>query len=507
MSHLLATRREMSRRSLKHFFKYSWDVLEENTPLDWGWVLEAICDHVQAMLDDWIAVQVAGKAGLTRPEQRIRNLCLNVPPGTAKSRIMMVAAPAWMWMKYPSWRVICLSGNPRVATRDSVYCRKLIDSDWYKEWFDPQWALTGDQNTKTLFNNSVGGFRSALGFGAKLIGDRGDGVFVDDPNDPDGEESTAGRESVNESWDLGIGNRVNDMRTSCRGLIMQRLYENDLTGHALQQMKWEHVVVPMEFDPSKAKTSAIGWNDPRTYTGELMWPERFTPEVLEAEKKRLGSYGFAGQYNQSPSPAGGSIFKKEWFGYYRTLPPLKAVWTTWDTALKAGQKNDETSCDTVGEGEDGNIYVLRMWHGREETPDLGRRLVNQANEMRKTFGDRYRGDYIEDKVSGTTLMQYLRRTHSVLAIIPIKIGPGEDKEVRARGISPYCEAGRVLLPDPSIYPATTMWVRDLLDALAMFPKGEHDDIVDAFVYAVRRLIGKLKTKRNAPATARSGGYV
>ena len=500
MVSLTGIRREKARRKLSAFFKYSWDVLEENTPLEWNWSIDAICDHLEAAYLDWIAVRKAGKIrGAVRPPQRIQNLIMNVPPGTGKSRIVMVAGPAWMWLQEPSWKVICASGNPRVATRDSLYCRTIVDSDWYRGWFDPQWQLSGDQNAKTLFENTAGGSRMAIGVGAKIVGVRGDAIQVDDPNDPDSEDdSSAQREAANTWWDMGAGNRVNDMRSSLRILIMQRLHEDDLSGHVKLTYPWTELVLPMEYDPqlvAEGAPSPIGFKDPRTVAGEVMFPTRFPPEVLASEKKRLGSYGYAGQYGQKPSPAGGSIFKKEWFGFYKSVPKLKEVWTAWDTALKAAEQNDESSHTTAGLGEDGDLYILKMWHGREETPELGRRLIALATQLKNLYGDRYRGDFVEDKVSGTTLMQYLRRTNSVLAVIPVKVS--EDKEARARGISPVCEAGRIWLPDPAIYPATQVWVRDLLDALALFPKGTRDDVVDAFVHCVRRFVKQQKDEEKA----------
>jgi predicted phage terminase large subunit-like protein len=500
--------------SLKEFFREGWHVLEPSVPLDWNWHIDAICDHVQTALDDWYevvrwkakaardAVGPSAPSGgdcTVRPEQRIKDLIINVPPGTAKSRIVSVYTPAWMWLVCPSWRAYFFSGNPEVSIRDSMMCRELIRSEWYQETFKPVWTLARDQDGKTSYRNTAGGFRIAKGVRAKVTGGRGDAIFFDDPNDAAEIESDAERDAVNNWYDQGAGNRVNDLRTSIRVGIQQRLHEDDWTGHVLPLGDFFHLPIPMEFDPSPFCTckscttlvNPIGWADPRTTVGELMMPQRFPVEVLAAELKRLGTNGYAGQYEQRPSAKGGSIFRESWFANrYRSMPEFVAVGTFWDTSLKEKEENDESAFVTVGRGKDGGLYVLRSWHGHEETPDLGKRLVDGAAHLRSLFGDRYLGDFVEDKVSGTTLMQYLRRTNPGMPVIGISVDA--DKVARAKGVSPIAESQSVRLPDAHIYPATFEWVRDLIGDLTGFPRAKRKDLVDAFVYACKWYMGTLK---------------
>ncbi|MDR3708737.1 MAG: phage terminase large subunit [Capsulimonadaceae bacterium] len=487
---------------MRDFVRWSWDVLEPETPLQWNWHIDAICDHKEAQFFDWLAIRKALKKGETPPPMRMQNLVMNVPPGSTKSRIMMVDYPAWVWLHAPTWHGICVS-SAKLATRDSLLTRRLIESDWYQEWFQPEWGFTADQNAKLNFINTLGGQREAITPGASIVGNRGDELLMDDLNDPDDENESAKREQINDWWDMGAGNRLNDLRYSMRSMIQQRMHHEDATGHFTQSMEWVKVVIPMEFEPSRATKTPIGWIDPRMISGELMFPARFPASVIEQEKKRLGTYGYQGQYQQEPSPPGGSIFKESWFGSYKSLPAMKEVWTAWDTALKTKEENDESALVTIGLGEDGNLYVLRMWHGREETPDIARRLIQHAGHLRQLYGDRYRGDYIEDAPGGTALMQYLRRTSSALAVIPIRAAT--DKVSRAHVVSPICEAGRVLLPDPWAYAKVSGWRRDLLANLTSFPKASHDDITDAFVYAVKRFMSSMGTGKSRRGTA--GGWV
>lgn len=465
-------------------------MLEPSTPLEWNWHIEAIALHLQAILEDWDAKQ-------HDPEvvQRIQNLVINIPPGTGKSRIVSVMCPSWAWTRWPAWRAIFMSANPRVATRDSVYCRIVLESEWYQDLFRPEWALESDQNAKTLYRNSAGGFRQAMGYGMKITGDRADALFNDDPNDTQEVFSLRKREGVNERWDTAISNRVNDLRSSVRIGIQQRCHDEDWSGHVLRQGGWSHLCLPMEFEPERAVTTPIGWSDPRTKAGEVLHPDRFPPAVLASERVRLGSAGYAGQMQQRPVPAGGNLFKSAWFdARYRSLPKLKEVFSIWDTALKDGQENDETAVAVWAIGENGNAYLLAVYSGRWETPEMARFLVSQAKYLRKLYGARYKGDFVEDKSSGTTLMQYVRRTDRELVLIGIR--PDGDKSQRANGVTPLCEAGRVFLPELAVYPNAREWVEKTLHQVTTFPNAAHDDILDVFVYGLKRVLGTLKVTRS-----------
>ena len=273
------------------------------------------------------------------------------PAGTGKSRFVSVFAPAWMWLRWPSWRAIFISGNPRVTLRDADYCRTLIESDWYCERFELDWSLAKDQNAKSLYRNTAGGYRMSISAGSKITGDRADALFVDDPNDAAEVDSAAYRDSINDWWDQGAGNRVNDLRCSVRVLVQQRFHEKDLTGHASKRMG--KLVIPQEYEPTDA-VSAIGWSDPRKQEGELMFPSRFPAEVLRAEKSRLGITGYAGQHQQRPVPAGGNLFKLEWFDdIVAVLPAMKRVVRAWDLAATeetSGKDPDWTVGVKMGSG-------------------------------------------------------------------------------------------------------------------------------------------------------------
>jgi hypothetical protein len=160
-----AARAELAKRSLAHFVKQSWHVIEPGTALVWSWPMQVVCDHVQALVE----------GRLTK-----NNLIVNIPPGYSKSTIISVCLPAWMWLRRPETRMICVSGSHDVALRDSMKCREILKSEWYKS-FGHDWEFSDDQDAKGLFKNTRTGFRSAKSAGARITGDRADLIVCDDP--------------------------------------------------------------------------------------------------------------------------------------------------------------------------------------------------------------------------------------------------------------------------------------------------------------------------------------
>jgi hypothetical protein len=277
----------------------AWHVLEPSNPFIDGLHVRAICDHLQAVT-----------------EGRIQHLIINVPPGHAKSLLTAVFWPAWVWISHPEVRWLFSSYKEPLATRDSVRCRRLIESPWYQERWGERFQLADDQNEKARFENTQTGYRVVVPKGSGT-GERGDYVVVDDPHSVDQAESDVERQSAIEWWNGSMSTRLNDLTTGHKVVIQQRLHEADLTGDLLEKGGYELLCLPAEFDVERRCTTSIGWTDPRQECGELLWPARLTREVLEHQKATLGSYRYAGQYQQRPSPAEGGIFKRGWWGYWR----------------------------------------------------------------------------------------------------------------------------------------------------------------------------------------------
>lgn len=455
---------ELNRRmKLSEFVKRSWHVLESKCPLVWSWHMDAICDHVQALLDGWAS---ATQTGALPPAQ---NLVINVPPGSSKSRIVSVCAPAWRWVRRPDCRIIAISGNPRVSTRDSVYCRQLIASDWYQQTFQPKWKMRDDQDTKTLFANTIGGFRSSFGAGSRLTGDRADVALFDDLLDARDAHNKSKRNSVNEWYDQAAANRVNDAERSVRIGIMQRLHEEDWTAHVLSDgAEWQHLCIPQEYDPGLVTQTWIGWTDPRREPSELMCSERFGPARIVAERRRLGSVGYAAQHQQRPVPAEGAMIQRSWWRRYSALPRLDYTVAGWD--LGNSEVPGENSSYTVGlllGVAWPNFYVLDVSRARL-SPLGAENAIRDCDAKWSAKYGRPRATLIESKAAGPAVTERVRKVFPAVEAFR----PEGKKEERLAAVAPMIEAGNVFLPVDAAF------VSDFIDEVCAFPKSANNDQVD-----------------------------
>jgi predicted phage terminase large subunit-like protein len=258
---------------------------------------------------------------------------------------------------------------------------------------------------------------------------------------------------------------------------MQRLHTDDLAGHVLRQGGWEHLCIPQEFEKAQPPT-ALGWVDPRTEPEELMFPERFSLEVLEQEKKALGSYGYAGQHQQRPAPADGGHFKRSWWQYYKVAPDdFDMVIQSWDCTFKDSKKSDFVVGQAWGK-RGAQFYLLDQVRDRMD--------INATIAAIRALSAKYPNStakLIEDKANGSAVISLLNREIPGL----IAIEPEGGKLVRAVAIAPYVEAGNVFLPDPNI----ASWVGDYVGEFATFPNGSFDDQCDSTSQAINWLASKV----------------
>jgi len=275
--------------------------------------------------------------------------------------------------------------------------------------------------------------------------------------------------------------RLNNPEKSAIIIIMQRLHENDPSGYILaNESGYEHICLPMEFDPTRRCVTSLGWQDPRTEDGELLFPGRFPRAVVERDKKAMGEYGTAGQFQQLPSPVGGGIFKDEWWQYYSVLPKIKYRAIYADTAQKTKEQNDFSVFQCWGMGEDGRIYLIDMARGKWEAPELlviAKAFWDKHKAAPRTMGT-LRQFKVEDKASGTGLAQQLKQKRVPVLGIP----RGTDKVSRAMDAAPHVQAGNVMLPE------SAPWLSDLLSETSGFPNAAHDDIVDPLMDAISDML-------------------
>jgi predicted phage terminase large subunit-like protein len=470
---------ERASRSLREFVRQAWAIIEPSTPFVPGWHIDAIIDHLEAITFG-----------------QIRNLLINVPPRHMKSLLVSVLWPAWEWIRRPERRFLYSSHAAQLSIRDSVKCRRLIESPWYQERWGDRFALTGDQNTKGRFENDRSGYRLSTSVGGAATGEGGDRVFCDDPHNVQEAESDSVRKATLDWWDIVMSTRVNDPRTAAKVVVMQRCHQRDLSGHLLEQGGWEHLCLPAEFEKPGCSTS-IGWSDLRTEQSELLWPERFGPEELESLKRSLGSYAAAGQLQQRPSPAGGGIFKRHWFRYFQprgaNLPPVVVSLPDGTqmsiTAIEAPHSVSETiqSWDCAFKDLDTSDYVVgQVWGRLGPSFFLGDQIrarmdcpatVHAVRQLTAKWPGTL-AKLIEDKANGSAVIQMLAR--DIPGLLPVN--PEGGKVARAAAVSPLIEARNIYLPHPLWQP----WVNDFIEECAAFPNGAHDDQVDAMTQALLR---------------------
>ena len=464
---------EQLSRSLSAYIPAAWHVVEPLREFVPGWHIDAIAEHLTAC---------------SRGE--IRNLIINIPPRHMKSLMTCVFWPTWMWTHRPETQWLTASYAQSLAIRDATKSRRLLRSPWYQERWGDVFQLAGDQNQKARYENDHNGHRIAVGIGGQATGEGGDFLIVDDPLKSQDADSEAMRGAANTFYDETFSTRGNSPKTVARVIIMQRLHEDDLTGHLLEKMQdtglsYEYLCLPAEYEPRQWVT-AIGFSDPRTVENELLWPAQFGRVELDTLKAELGSpRAIAGQLQQRPAPVGGNIFQAAWWAdgknrwdttNLRHSRECVGRWLSLDTAFKDGQENDYTAIGAYELWPDYRLVKRYADWQRLQFPQLATYVQQEAE--RWNYDGKLRGIVIEDKGSGTSALQTLRQEAPAwLARLLIAFNPQGSKEYRARQGSLWCARGRVLLPLPA---TDVTWLFDWERTLYKFPAVKHDDTVDEF---------------------------
>lgn len=512
--------------SLYMFLRDAWPYIDAS---DWkdGWPIEAVAEHLQAVVDG-----------------DIKRLLINIPPRMGKSSITSVAFPAWTWAQPnksptsgPQVQFLMASYANQLVLRDSVKCRKLIESPWYQKYWGERFRLNSDQNTKSRFSNDQNGERLITSVGAAVTGEGGSIIVVDDANAANEAFSDANIQATIDWWDGTMSTRLNDQKTGAMIVIQQRLAENDLTGHILEnddRGEWTHLCLPMRYEWRRHSSTVIGWEDPRgcddedeplvkvTDTGErvpvnrdaenelgrregtLLWPERFGDREVERLERALGPYGSAGQLQQRPEPAGGGVIKLDWWNMWEesVYPPMDFIIASLDTAYTLNTANDYSALSVWGVfsgstmnkatrtfAKDGKsldrfemhnngapkVMLMHAWQKRLEFHELTTEVANTCKRMKV---DKL---IIENKAAGISVSQELRRLYSGSRwAVQLSDPKSMDKLSRLYSIQHIFSEGMVFSPDFT-------WSQEVITQVGQFPKGKHDDLVDTVSMAIRHL--------------------
>lgn len=454
--------------SLVEFTRQAWPIIEPTTKFVDNWHVHAIAEHLEAIS--------AGEMG---------NLLINIPPGCMKSILVSVMWPAWEWIVDPSLRILGASYGEDLAVRDAQKTRDIIISEWYQaRWNHVQIKKGSDQKTK--YDLTASGWRMATSVGGRATGSHPRRKIVDDPHSAKQAQSDAERKTAVE-W---VGNTLSTRGASQGAItvvVMQRLHEMDVSGFILSELKddYEHLFIPMRYEPGTAKKrTSIGWKDPRTKEGSLLWPELFPEKVLAKIETALGSYGTAGQMQQRPAPAGGGILKTAHFQLWpqdRALPTFDAVIQSWDTAFTERSTGDPSACTVWGAGrfEGKQVAILLDYDAATLAyPALKKKVIADWGNL---YGeDKRHADFVlvEKKASGQSIIQDLQ-----VAGIPVKgYNPGNaDKVARAHMTAPILETDCIYVLESKANPGKPVsWAQPFIDECALFPNGAHDDGVDTF---------------------------
>ncbi len=501
--------------SLTKFVKAAWPAVD-NSEFQDSWALDALCEHLEAV---------------TRGD--IKRLLINFPPRCGKTKVASTCWPAWTWARRhktfhsgPGVQFFCGSYANNLSLKISNETRRLIQSPWYQQRWGNRFSLLGDQNAKNQFDNDHGGTRIASSVGGILLGVGGSIILIDDPHNTDDVESEAERETVLRWWKEVSGTRLNDPKKSAIVVIMQRLHEEDVTGTILNEEdahEWTHLMIPMKYDRMRHCTTVLKrnskgqpvkiWEDPRTQDGELMWPERYGPPEVKRLETKLGPIMASGRLQQSPQPAGGGIFKREWWQPYYTpkgggFPPCDFIVASLDPAFTANQENDPSGFSIWGVWTDERgvqkVILLNAW--RKWLEMHGETIDREPNEPQHAYEERCQPKWglvewvnhscrrfkvdlllIESKASGLTVAQELARLHRNDGYSVRLMDPGrQDKRARAIAVQHIFADGMVYAPafeDGS----WRDWADTMITECAKFRglDGEEDNLVDTATQALK----------------------
>lgn len=491
---------EDMRREFRRFVKEAWHVVEPGKEFKGGWHIDAICDHLTYVsLGD------------------IDDLVINIPPRHSKSTIVAVMWPAWEWVWRPSTQWLFATYAIALTLRDSVKCRRLIQSPWYQQHFGDVFALSSDLNQKGRFDNDHNGYRLATSVGGTATGEGGDRIVVDDAHNMKEINSDTIRKGVIDWWRDVMSTRGNDPKKLGRVIIAQRGHHQDLPGHVLSSGNWVHLNLPGYFVPNtrcvtKAKKDSqrvipanpeiftfgdhikpvkrdqVLFIDPREEENELLTPDRFGPDEMRKLSYELTERGFEAQIQQNPSAKGGNILKEEHWREWTDieLPTIQFIIQSYDTAFEEDEESDFSARTTWGvfEHEESlnpalpwtarykgqkrlSLILLERMNRRFEFPEL-RENAMEAAELWKP--DKI---LIEKKASGHSLAQELRRSGLPVARIQVK----DSKFVRAHAASLILERG-------CVWYVKRNWADEVIQQCGNFPADDHDDMVDTVTMAL-----------------------
>jgi len=443
--------REMQRRDFLTFMDKAWPHISGGALLRTNWHIDAIAYQLERV--------ALGES---------RRLLVNLPPRNGKSNTVSVIWVAWMLGQDPSLNFLCVSyATDQLSSKLGRDCLSIMQSGWYRELF-PRTIISPRRSAAHDFETTKGGGRLSTSVGGTLTGRGGDIIILDDVIKPEEANSETARNAVNDWYRSTLASRLNDKETGAIICVMQRLHQYDLPGMLLEAGTSDHLALPAIAIEDEIIPLARGRKHIRR-RGDVLHPERESRKALDDQRAEMGSAAFEAQYQQAPMPMLGNVFKAGWLlEWPEGFDPAEGgeIIQSWDTGIKTGNENAFSACVTAIR-RTRYLYVIDVWRGRVEFPELKYKVIELARLHRATTL------LVEDKASGQQLIQTLRSEQHAGVPVPIPRTPATDKVSRAEGVSSMVEAGQLFLPREA------HWLGEFKSEVLAFPSGRFDDQVDA----------------------------
>lgn len=459
-----ALEKKLCELSFYEFFIQAWHIVEPSIELSTNWHHKYLCDILQKEAERIIA---------NKP--KTKDIVINIPFRSTKSLLVTVMFPVWAWIKNPKFRFITASYSADLSIEHATRSRDIINSDWFKDRWADIFHIKKDQNLKARYENNFLGVRRATSVGGTVTGQGGDFLLVDDPVSPQHAASEIERENANEWYRTTFYSRLNNPLTGVRIVIMQRIHDNDLSGFLLSngnsRLKYKHICIPAELsDDLKPKILKDNYDE-----NGLFWSDRFSRDILDDYKQALGSYGYAGQLMQTPTPLNSGMIRSDWFkiDQYKHTTEQTTVDFVIDPAYTANEKNDPSAL-LAYTFKDNKWQIIDCVNVYKEFPELVKFIPQWVAKNGYTNRSRV---YVEPKASGKSIVQTLKK-ETGLNVREDK-PPSKDKVARVQDISASLETGRVSLLKGD-------WNEEFLQQLIKFPSAKHDDMVDCLVMAINK---------------------
>jgi predicted phage terminase large subunit-like protein len=472
---IVAAESALGRRSFRSFVRLAWPMIQPRALIG-SWHVDALCEHLAAVSSG-----------------EVTNLVICVPPGTSKTKITSVLWPAWDWISNPARRFLCASYGQDLSDDAAKLHRDLVADPWFRA----RWDITiKDIAQVRNFKNSAMGDRVSTSVGGRATGIHADIHIGDDLAKA---QDAQGRNYVdpqaihraNAFWFETMMTRRADATNLRRVMIGQRLHHEDTPGLCVEA-GYTALVLPMEYDPARPAKTHVYWRapdpsdpsgarklprarfeDPRTNKGDLLVPERFPRDIVDADKKVLGAIAYEAQMQQNPTPASGAVIPVEKVKKWAKLPDVVPIIVV-DCAFKDKRSSDPVGIQVWG-AQGPNLYMF-PWRYNDRTGIAG----TIEHILRARAAHPRAAVYVEDKANGPAVIELLKGEVSGV----IAWSPGTDsKEARAQVAARLIEAGNVHVPPDDQAP----WLGEVLSTWGRFPLVRHDEDVDCLSMAAHIL--------------------